>query len=71
MLFLEMVTSQCAAIYQLRQYGKYLEQSTPQVGCSIVVKADSAIASKTVILSSLEILHDFQNVSMKIKVLEV
>ena len=35
------------------------------------LKADSAIASKTVILSSLEILDDFQNVSMKIKVLKV
>ena len=35
------------------------------------LKADIAIASKTVTLSSLEILDDFQNVSMKIKVLKV
>ena len=35
------------------------------------MKADIAIASKTVTLSSLEILDDFQNVSMKIKVLKV
>ena len=35
------------------------------------LKADIAIASKTVTLSSLEILVDFQNVSMKIKVFKV
>ena len=34
-----------------------------------LLKADIASASKTVTLSSLEILDDFQNVSMKIKVL--
>ena len=34
------------------------------------LKADIAIASKTVTLSSLEILDDFQVVSMKIKVLK-
>ena len=36
-----------------------------------LLKADIATASKTVTLSSLDILDDFQNVSMKIKVLKV
>ena len=35
------------------------------------LKADIAIAPKTVTLQSLEILDDFQNVSMKIKVFKV